>query len=198
MHRTDMDEAMDEARINDYVRRLGWSLQRLDASDRAALTDEIRGHLHESAAAPDGLDRAIAGLGTPYGLGRRLVEEYELAGAVAASGPWRLLVALTGRSSRRAAGAGAAFVALLCYLCAGLFAIMAAVKPLAPGHVGLWRLDGAGDGGAGWSAGLLASRPAVPELLGLWAIPVAIGCALASYLVGTMVLRGVARRLLRA
>jgi hypothetical protein len=175
------------------VRRLGWSLQRLDATDRVALTDEIRSHLTDSAGGgDDALTRAIAGLGTPYALGRRFVEEYELAGAVTASGPWRLLGALAGRTSRRAAGTGAAFAAMLCYLFALVFALIAVAKPFAPGHVGLWRVEG------GWNAGLVAAAPPPPELLGIWSIPLALAAALASYAVGTMVLRRIGSRLLRS
>ncbi|MDP1027350.1 hypothetical protein Q5H91_09005 [Sphingomonas sp. KR1UV-12] len=182
----------DEHRINDYVRRLGWSLQRLDPAERTALVDEIRSHLIESAAAgTDALDRALAGLDTPYALGRRFVEEYELAGAVSGSGPRRLLVALLGRSTRRVAGASAVFVAILCYLCALIFAAMAAIKPFAPGRVGAWRV------GSGWEAGILIPTSNAPELLGLWIIPLSIALAIASYLAGTLVLRHTARLMLR-
>lgn len=181
----------DERRINDYVRRLGWSLQRLDSAERAALTGEIRSHLVDTAAGgSDALDRAFAGLGTPYALGRGFMEEYELAGAVAGSGPRALLVALLGHSSRRAIGAAAIFAAILCYLFALAFAAMAVAKPFAPDHVGAWRLDG------GFSAGVLGAAPAAPELMGIWVVPLALALALASYLLGTTVLRHTGRRLL--
>jgi hypothetical protein len=181
----------DEQRIADYVRRLGWSLQRLDPAERNALIQEIRSHLTDSASGDTGsLDRAFAGFGTPYALGRRFVEEYELAGAVSGSGPGRLLVALLGRSRRRVVTTAAVFAAILCYVFAATFAVLAMAKPFVPGHVGAWRHDG------DFAAGLVAMPPAGPELLGWWVVPIALALAIGSYLLGTGVLRLTGRRLL--
>ncbi len=181
----------DEQRINDYVRRLGWSLQRLDVGERTSLVEEIRSHLTESAAGGAGaLDRALAGFDTPYALGRRFVEEYELAGAVAASGPRPLLLALLGRTSRRLAATVAVFAAILCYLFTLVFVAMAIAKPFAPGRVGAWRL------GDSWGAGIQSPPAGAPELLGVWVIPLSLALAIGCYMLGTRVLRQTGRRLL--
>jgi hypothetical protein len=181
----------DEQRINDYARRLGWSLQRLDPAERASLVGEIRSHLTDCAVGGEGaLDRAIAGLGAPHALGRRFVEEYQLSGAMAAAGPLDLLRALLGRSSRRVLAVTTAFAGALCYLLTFTFATMAMVKPFAPAHVGAWQTGGA------WMAGMLTEAPAAPELLGWWTVPLAIALAIGCYLLGTLILRGAGARLL--
>lgn len=181
----------DEQRINDYARRLGWSLQQLDAGERQSLVNEIRSHLNECAdGEPGALDRAIEGLGAPHALGRRFLEEYELSGAMASAGPVALVRAMLGRSSRRATAVLTAFAGSLCYVLAIVFAAMAVCKPFVPTHVGAWRAEGV------WQVGLVNTVPGTPELLGLWLVPLAVALTILFYLAGTLILRAGGRRML--
>ncbi|WP_260597709.1 HAAS signaling domain-containing protein [Sphingomonas endolithica] len=175
-----------------YVRKLLWALQSLPHEDRLNIAAEIHSHLSESATAGrDAAARAYEKLGPPHLLARRFVEEYELAGALHRAAPGRLLLAILSRGSRNVAALGAGFGAVLCYVFALTFLVVAAAKPVMPANVGLWRT---GDGAT--LAGLVAVPPTGADLLGLWIIPVALAAAIGCYLFGTQVLRHRARHLL--
>lgn len=183
----------DSARIiADYVRRLRWSLQAIPAEDRAGIVREIESHLTDSlAAGPDRLDASLSALGSPHALAARFVQEYRLAGALGEDRSAPLLRAMMIRSGRSAAAFGSVLVAMLFYLIALSLVGMAALKPLFPGHVGLWSLP------QGPAFGILADPPAAPEQMGLWILPIAIAGALACYVLATLVLRSTGRHLLR-
>ena len=178
--------------IDDYVRRLKWSLQGLDPADRAAIGTEIHGHLTECAAQGDtGLAAALAGLGSPYSLARRYLEENDLAAAIGRKGPGRLLLAIVDRAGRSAIALGAAFVALTLYLFTVTFGVVVLAKPIVPGRVGVWH------GVGGWQAGLVAAPPAGGvDLLGFWIMPIGVALALCCYTAGTQVLRRTGTRML--
>ncbi|WP_242096370.1 DUF1700 domain-containing protein [Sphingomonas sp. CROZ-RG-20F-R02-07] len=182
-----------ERRIKDYVRRLSWSLQRLEPADRRAIGAEIRSHLHDCAADGDvALDAALAGLGSPYHLARRYLEENALVGALGRVAPARLLLAIVDRAGRSVLAFAAASVGLIAYLLAAAIGIVVFAKPIVPDRVGLWH------GADGWQAGLIAAPPgAGSDMLGFWIMPTGVVLALGLYLVATRVLRLAGHRLLR-
>ena len=184
-------EREHERRIDDYVRRLGWSLQRLEPAERTGIVGEIRQHLTECAeAGEDPLAQALAGLGAPHALGRRYLEEFAMADALGRPAPTRLFFALTERASRSAAATGTVFAAAILYTFALAAAVIAVAKPIASDRVGAWH------GATGWQAGFLASPPPAPELVGGWIVPLAVAASLACYLLATALLRRTGWRLL--
>ncbi|WBO21481.1 DUF1700 domain-containing protein [Sphingomonas abietis] len=178
--------------IDAYVRKLLWALQSIGLEDRLAISSEIHSHLTDcNMSGIDTLTAAIARLGPPHRLARRYVEEYELAGAVSRAGPAQLLLNMIHRASRSLTALGAAFATLILYLFAAAFGVIAVAKPIVPNNVGAWH------SADGWEAGLVASPPAdSSDVLGLWIIPIAVALALATYLIGTRLLRTVAGKLL--
>lgn len=185
--RTELERAID-----DYVRRLGWSLQRIAPADRAEIVGEIRSHLVERTADdPDAIERELARLGSPYCLARRYLEEYELAGAVGGAAPGPLVVTILSRATRSARAAAAAFATLVLYAFGIAFAVIAVAKPILPDQVGAWNDPG------GWRAGLVSAPGTTPDLLGIWIVPLALALAIGCYLAGTYLLRRTGRGLLR-
>jgi amino acid transporter len=85
------------------------------------------------------------------------------------------------------------FVALIFYLFSLAFALMAILKIITPAHVGAWMNGGTLEFGAHYGG----PPPGGTELLGYWVIPLTILMALACYLLGTLLLRSGARRMLR-
>lgn len=179
--------------IDDYIRRLLWSLQSLEHDDRRGIAGEIRSHLTDCAECGEAaLAAALAGLGTPHGLARRYIEEYELAGAVGRAAPGRLMVAMLGRASQSLVAMAAVFGTMTLYLFGLVLAGMAILKPFAPDQVGAWH------GARGWQIGIAAQPPGGGvELAGYWIIPLSIALALGCYLAGTRVLRAGGGQLLR-
>ena len=186
-----MTEPMTDA--DAYVRKLLWALQSLPHEDRLNIAAEIHSHLTESAlAGPLAAASAREKLGAPHELARRFVEEYELAGALNRAAPGSLLMAILNRGSRSVAALATGFGAALSYIFALAFLVIAVAKPIAPANIGWWRTH---DGSM--MAGLIATPPlGAADLLGLWIIPLALAAATLCYLLGTQVLRRIARRFL--
>lgn len=174
-----------ERDVADYLGRLRPALRGIGRPDRDAILDEIGSHLTECAGGgTEALAAALERLGPPHALARRYAEEYALAGAAARGGPGRLPLAVLNRGARGAAALATGLATAFLYVLAASLAVVAAAKPVAPSHVGAWRT------GEGWQAGLLAEPPAVPDVLGWWAVPLAVAGAAACVLLATALLRG--------
>jgi hypothetical protein len=85
------------------------------------------------------------------------------------------------------------FAALIFYLFSLAFALMAILKIITPAHVGAWKNGGALEFGAHYGG----PPPGGTELLGYWVIPLTVLMTLACYILGTLLLRGGARQMLR-
>jgi len=181
-------------RLEDYIRRLDWALRDLPSEDRRNIKAEINSHLAERAAQGSfALDAAVLALGPPDRFARAFVENYELSGAVNRASPTNLLLVMLLHASRSVAAFLIGFAALIFYLFSLAFALMAVLKIITPAHVGAWINDGAVEFGAHYGG----PPPGGAELLGYWVIPLAVLLALACYILGTLLLRGGARRMLR-
>lgn len=188
-----MTDALLSAPVADYLERLEWSLRSAPEPDRRKIKLEITSHLADRALQGEvAVDAALAAMGPPDVLARRFLADCALEQAVDRPAPGRLLLVTLDRAGRSFAALVVGFIAVVFYVMAIAFALVAILKPVSPDHVGAWiRPSGVNIG---------ATFDAVPlghELLGYWLIPVAILCAILSYLAGTALLRHGARRLLK-
>ena len=151
-----------------FLERLGRALRPLPPADRAVIVSELEAHIAERRREADAAG-VLTALGRPEALARAFLD-------ARASSPTPLGERLTGAARRvggglatLATGAAAAVMAVL----ALVFALIAALKPLLPGHVGLWTTPHA------FAFGLLSS-PGAPadERLGLWILPAGAGGAI--------------------
>ena len=178
-----------------YLRQLERDLHRLPAEERGKIVQEISGHLAERAAVgPQMLHAAITQLGPPSALARSFVDDWQLSGALQRGPSWRILVVILRRAWKSFAAVLIGTVGVALYAFAAGFLIMAVLKPITPGDVGMWA---GANGGVGDFGAIYGTTHATPELLGWWIIPIALAGAAISYLAAALVTRGGGRLLLR-
>jgi uncharacterized membrane protein len=141
------------------------ALRTLPSEVRDDVVAEVRSHLVERMQ--QGHPDAVEAFGSPEAYARTFLAEWRLQGTVAAGTPWRLLSALL-RSSTNAFFLLAVFVPLLVLQLAALtLVVFGLLRPLAPGHIGLFYASGHFLLGA--AGGNVHPRGG---LLGPWTLPV--------------------------
>lgn len=163
--------------------------------DGRELRSDLEMHLRDSLANGDSagdeanrMARALDRLGRPIEYLRPLLAESYLDRASSTYNPVTigkgLFHTLLSGSGRVLAGAGFAFG----YLTLAIFVAIALSKPFWPDNVGVFRFP---DGEI--AAGIVSDTARAQELIGGWAIPIALGLAALTYILLTKALR----RLLR-
>lgn len=179
-------------RWDSYFAEVDRLLARVDAAELRA---DLESHVVDSlAAAPVGsererLDGALARLGRPIDYLRPLLADELIARGTRTYSP---VTIARGLANALLAGSRRTVLALafgLGYLLLALFVVMAVLKPLWGEHVGLFRrADGT------ISAGIVAAPMGGRELLGWWAIPIALALAALLYVALTRGLRALRDR----
>ena len=174
--------------IDAFLRKVRQGLASLPAAEREDIVAELCSHLQDRQA--QGNADPLAGFGSPERLAADFVSEYALRGALTQGTSWALGKALfvAGRNSVRAVLVLGPLLVL--QLCAVAFLVAAALKPFAPGMVGVWV-----DGGE-FYAGIGHGHAAMREVLGWWSLPLfALTGALLFWLSNRAMLALVRRRL---
>ncbi|HYG68991.1 MAG TPA: hypothetical protein VD838_15085 [Anaeromyxobacteraceae bacterium] len=171
-----------------WLRALRQALSALPDDERDDLVAEVRSHLADRAARGDA--DVLAGFAEPEAYAAEFLEERALSGALAQGASWALGSALLSGARTGAILLAVVPLAVL-HVVATALVVLAAAKPLFPGHVGVF----VGDAGpwviGAWSG---AAETGVRELLGWWAVPVfGLGGALLLW-AANRALRAVARR----
>jgi hypothetical protein len=177
-----------EARVRGYLFVLGQSLRTFLPGDvaRDALREmesHIRERLDSAAPEPDergAVERVLQELGPPLRVAQVYSAELTIDEALTTGRAVATLRALWHQATTTAAGFAVSFLLFLGYTFGVSFIAVAALKPVFPGNVGLFVVDGAPR-----SFGALFPAPPGAEVLGgYWVIPICLGLGLA-VLVGT-------------
>lgn len=175
-----------------YLRTLERSLLPLPADERSSIVHEIEIHIRERLMQGVSEPHILAALGEPADMARAYLEQEELARALAAPSPARLLVVILNRAGRSVVNFVIGLICLSLLATGTSFLAVAVLKLIAPQHVGFWTTKGGVDFGA-----MAAPPTGVPERLGFWIIPISLVAAVISYLAAMAILRGRAGSLLR-
>jgi uncharacterized membrane protein len=173
-----------------YLSALERALRPLPMEESQAIVSEIESHLADRAA-QGALAAAISALGAPEFLALTYLEDRALIRALANPVPFNLLLRVLTRSGRNLLAVTEGFIALIFYVVALAFALMAILKPITPQNVGFWTGGGGIDFGAIFGAPIHGD-----ERLGYWIIPVAIAGAVWAYMAATLLLRQAGRMLI--
>jgi hypothetical protein len=171
-----------QARIEAYLMAVRSRLRGLNREEVREIVSELRSHIVERAAGTlDGVDAALAALGSADALANEYITEALLARAEATRSPWHVLESLFRRASLSVAGFLVLLGAIAAYFAGGAFMLCALLKPFHPHTAGLWILPGDGNG---IEISLRLGFGNIPEggreVLGWWIVPVGlvIGCGL--------------------
>lgn len=178
----DRDTAVRHDRLENYLQRLGWALGPLPDADRHDILQETRAHFADRMADGDpdaAFAETVARFGPPEDYAQQFLDNYQLTAAVAdGSGSAMLPQALRVAGRGLTALLGSAFFLLL-YGVAFALVLLAALKLVAPSHVGLWYAPEMGVMGLGYVDAETAA--VATEWLGYWILPVNVIGALLLY-----------------
>lgn len=187
MNRTNTTAASS---IEQYLSRLGSSLQSVPPPEREDIVREIRAHIMDSAGpAPDAaaIQQVLRALGTPEELGERYQTEFVLARASRSFAPW-VLMRTAGRWAMISLRGFTAFlIGMVGYSLGIVLYVTALLKPLLP-RIGLWVGRGTVE------IGTPGSQAGLHEVLGPYYIPVAFVAGFGAFLGTTQALRWLMRR----
>lgn len=176
----------DDARIEDWLRRMKWALARMPSPEREDILAETRAHLRERLDGGQNAEAALAALGPADVYARRFIDEMELSNALGSQRSSDLFRVVL-RRLHRSLVAVVAFIALLFLGALGVGAPATAIgKLFDPAHFGLWV------GPYNFSLGY-NSNPDIHEVLGNGIYPVAVVITGLAWVLGRMVLLWAAR-----
>ena len=162
-----------EKLLNDYIKRLKWSLSKLPSEDSKEIIQEVQGHLQDRLQESETLEdfeKVFNEFGPPDEYARSFLENYEVSVALASASPWQILIQnfrMIGDSIGRAIPV---FGIALLYLLSISIILMGILKPLFPNNIGLW----ASTNPFHFAFGMNLSQDPANEILGYWIIPISI------------------------
>jgi uncharacterized membrane protein len=182
----------DPAEIEEWLRRLKWSLASMSSPERDNIVEETRSHLREVLAAGCSPSAALAGFGRAEDYARRFIDEMQIVGALGSQDTGALLHVVARRINRSLVAALAAIgIAALGVLT--LIAILMLILKLSdPVHAGLWR------GAHQFFIGKIDNPADATELLGFWLYPLCVGILALSWFIGRLLLLWAVRRIARS
>lgn len=159
----------DPAEIEEWLRRLKWSLASMSSTERDDIVEETRGHLREVLAAGRTPSAALAGFGRAEDYARRFIDEMQIVGALGSQDTGALLYVVA-RQVNRSLVAALAVIGIVALSLLALIAVLMLVLKLSdPVHAGLWR------GAHQFFIGKIDNPANATELLGSWLYPLCAG-----------------------
>ena len=182
----------DANEIQDWLRRLSWSLAAIPSPEREDIVAEARAHIEEAIAQGQTPAAVLSGFGEPDEYARAFIDQMEVARAMGSQATSTMLATVTRRVHRSAVAALAAVVLFLLAVVVFTAVSVALFKLGDPAHTGLWH------GPHAFFIGRIDDPSKAKELLGNWLLPLAaLACAL-SWLIGRFVLLWTLRQLARS
>ena len=162
---TSVSDAVLPDEAERFLRGLDRALSPLPGEERQEIVDEVRSHLADRAA--QGATDLLGGFGSPDAYGAAFLQEKALASALARGTSWAIGRALLAGARKVGWWYVVAVLGLL-HLFGVSFLVLAVLKPVFPGNVGLFM------GGGRFSLGAIFGGEVgnTTEVLGWWSIPV--------------------------
>jgi uncharacterized membrane protein len=181
----------DPAEIEEWLRRLKWSLASMPSPERDNILEEARSHLRDVLSAGCTPSVALAGFGNAEDYARRFVDEMQIVGALGSQDTGALLHVVTSQINRNfvatLAGIGIAVLGVFSFVAV----VMLIAKVFDPVRAGVWRYPH-----GGFTIGIVNPADAT-ELLGIWLYPLCVGVLALSWLGGRMLLLWAVRQIAR-
>ncbi len=183
-----------QQRIDAYLGRLRARLHGIKDEEVREIIAELRSHVMDKAAVhsaedagangavtAEGVDAALAALGSPEELASEYMTDNLLAQAEVSRSPFRILKGLLRWASLSVAGFFVLLGSVLGYFLGSVFILVAIAKVFHPHTAGLWIFhNGSGDSEISFRLGFGSVPPGGRDVLGWWIEPIGwiVGCAL--------------------
>lgn len=180
-----------EQQIEVYLTALHGSLGPIQLNDREEIVREIAAHIRDSAEQPGGsIDAILQRLGPAEKLAAEYRDGLLIHQASRSVSPLLLLRALLRLTTQGFSGVFVFLIALFGYVLGVGLVLSALLKPLFPGHVGVWlqKTQSVTSGDSSYST-TITTGAAPHEILGFWIIPVALILGSLTLLITTYAIR---------
>jgi len=176
-----------QQRIETYLARLSLRLRGINDQDVREIVEELHSHILDKASVSgevtaEGVDAALAALGSPEELASDYMMDTLLAQAEVSRSPVRILRSLFRWASLSVAGFFVFMGSIVGYFLGVAFILCALLKPFHPHTAGLWIIpDGTGASEVSLRLGFGGTPPpGSHEVLGWWIVPIGlvVGCGL--------------------
>jgi hypothetical protein len=175
-----------QQRLDAYLHRLRTCLRGFKDDQVRDIVEELRSHVVDKvsaagAIAPDGVEAALAALGSPEELASQYVTDNLLARAEVSRSPVQILRSLFRWASLSIAGFFVLLGAVGGYFAGAVFILVAVAKLFHPHTAGLWVLQNGGDDlSISFRLGFGSAPIGGKDLLGWWIVPIGWmgGCGL--------------------
>jgi hypothetical protein len=177
-----------DMQIEGYLTALRLHLGPLTIAEREEIVREIGAHVRDSAEESGAsIESVLARLGPAEELATQYRDGLLIRKASRSISPVLLLRASVRLATKGVFGVLVFFVGLFGYSMGGGLVLTALLKPILPGHTGVW-LDGSGHY---MSSGVLCPPPgsSAHEVLGFWYIPLALAAGSLALLATTWAIR---------
>jgi hypothetical protein len=181
----------DPVEIQEWLRRLKWSLAAIAPFERDDIVEETRAHLRETMAKGATPSAALAGFGRPEDYARRFVDDMEVSGALGSQSTGAMLSVVGRRIHRSVVAAFTGGTILILSMFAFAALVMLAYKLSDPVHAGLWR------NAHQFFIGKIDNPASATDLLGNWLYPLAAATLALAWLIGRFILLWAVRSLAR-
>jgi len=175
-----------QQRIDAYLGRLRGRLRGMNREEVRDIAEELRTHIMDKAAAAgemtvDGIDAALAALGSPEELANQYITDNLLARAEVSRWPVQIVKSLFRCASLSAAGFFVLLGSVVGYFLGAVFMLVAVAKLFHPRTAGLWTYpDSTGTLALSFRMGFGSAPAGGKDVLGWWIVPIGwiVGCAL--------------------
>lgn len=182
----------DPREIQDWLRRLSWSLSSMPAAERDEIVKDTTFHLRDALESGRNPAQALEGFGAPEDYARRFLDGMEVSSALGSRRTGAMLSAVGGRVHRSAVAMIAVIITLALALAAFTALTMLVFKLSDPVHAGLWR------NAHEFFIGKIDDPATATDLLGNWIYPLSVLTVAFAWLIGRFVLIWSLRAIARA
>ena len=159
--------------VENYIKRLRWSLSKLPAADRDEIIQEIHSHLLdrvEEAEDEAAIHQTLDEFGPPEEYARNFLENYEISVALASGSPWQIFIQNLRMLGPGIGSALTSMMIFILYLVSIGFLLAGSLKVFLPNNIGMWITTKPFD----FLCCFSFNQDPTKEVLGYWIIPLAL------------------------
>lgn len=170
------------AALEQWMRRFGWALGRLQPAEREDILRETRSHIDERVAAGSSVETVLAEFGPAERYARQFIDEMEAAEALGSRRTSDLARVVSLKAHQNLFAVASLLLLSMLALTGAVTLFLVLLKILDPVHTGVWIGEGV------VLIGVIDDPQTARDILGLWLFPLAAICLCSVWLLGRLLL----------